>query len=423
MTVYALCDANSFYASVEQIFQPAYRGRPLIVLSNNDGCTVARSKEAKRIGIKMGAPLFMIRDLVRRHNVVVCSSNYALYGDMSDRFMQTLEELSPKVMPYSIDEAFLDLTGVRSAMSLLDFGHQVKDRVAQWTGLPICVGVSTTLTLAKLANHGAKQYPKTGGVVDLTSLERQQKLLAITPVEEIWGIGSRLAKRLKPLGIATGLDLSRADPAWIRSHFSVVVERTAWELRGVACQEIDEVPPTKQQIVCSRSFGQPVTDLDNMLAAVTSFATRAAEKIRGEERVAGQISAFLSTNRFAEGPRYSNSASQTLPYPSSDTRVLVLAATKLITQLWRDGFRFNKAGVMLMDFREPMKSQGDMFDRTGDSEQDQALMTTLDNINRIGGSGTVKFARQTQRVQPWAMRREHLSPAFTTRWSDLPRAR
>lgn len=423
MGVIALADANSFFCSVEQVFQPAYRSRPVIVLSNNDGCTVARSAEAKQLGIKMGDPLFKIRDLVRRHNVVVCSSNYALYGDMSDRFMQVLGEMSPKVMPYSIDEAFMDLTGLETAVSLTDFGHQVKDRVAQWTGLPICIGISTSPTLAKLANHGAKRYPKTGGVVDLTSPERQQKLLAITPVDEIWGIGSRLARRLQPLGIATGLDLARADPAWIRRHFSVVVERTVWELRGVACQEIDEVPPTKQQIVCSKSFGQPVTALGDMLAAITGFAARAAEKLRGEARVAGQLSAFLSTNRFAEGPRYSNSASLTLPYPSSDTRVLVEAATRLITQIWREGFRFNKAGVMLMDFREPGKCQDDMFDRTGDTERDQALMTALDRINKTNGSGTVKFARQVQLAQPWAMRREHLSPAFTTRWSDLPRAR
>lgn len=423
MPVYALCDANSFYASVEQVFQPSYRRRPLIVLSNNDGCTVARSMEAKQIGIKMGDPLFKIRDLVQRHDVVVCSSNYGLYGDMSARFMQTLEELSPRVMPYSIDEAFIDLSGVDNAITLIEFGHQVKDRVAQWTGLPICVGISTTLTLAKLANHGAKQYPRTNGVVDLTHPERQRKLLAITPVEEIWGIGSRLAKRLRPLGIATGLDLARADPAWIRSHFSVVVERTAWELRGVACQEIDEVPPTKQQIVCSKSFGNPVTELQDMLAAVSGFAARAAEKIRGESRAAGQLSAFLSTNRFAEGPRYSNSAGFLLPYPSSDTRLLVDAATKAITQIWRDGFRYNKAGVMLMDFREPEKTQGDMFDRAGDSERDRSLMATLDRINRAGGSGTVKFARQASQAQPWAMRREHLSPAFTTRWADLPRAK
>lgn len=423
MPVYALCDANSFYASVEQLFQPAYRSRPLIVLSNNDGCTVARSKEAKQIGIKMGAPLFKIRDLVRRHNVVVCSSNYALYGDMSNRFMQTLEEVSPKVMPYSIDEAFLDLSGVASAVPLVDVGHQVKECVAQWTGLPICVGISTTLTLAKLANHGAKQYPKTGGVVDLTSPVRQQKLLAITPVEEIWGIGAQLARRLKPLGIKTGLDLSKADTAWIRRSFSVVLERTVWELRGVPCQEIDEIPPTKQQIVCSRSFGQPVTELEDMLTAITGFAARAAEKLRIEARVAGQLSVFLSTNRFSEGPHYSNSVSLTLSYPSSDTRVLVEAATKLITQLWREGFRFNKAGVMLMDFREVGKSQGDMFDRARDTERDQTLMATMDRINKIGGSGTIKFARLAQQAQPWAMRRKHLSPAFTTRWSDLPRAR
>lgn len=421
--IFALADVNSFYASCEQVFEPRYRHRPVVVLSNNDGAVVARSKEAKQLGIKMGVPFFQIKDLCEAERVVVRSSNYALYANMSERFITTLQTLSPRVMPYSIDEAFVDMTGVQTAMTLTDLGHQLKDTVAQWTGLPICVGISTTPTLAKLANHGAKQYPKTGGVVDLTPESRREKLLAITPIDEIWGIGPRLSRRLRALGFETGLQLANADPAWIRKNFSVVVERTVRELRGIPCQEIEAVPPTKQQIICSKSFGNPVTRLEEMLAAVATYATRAAEKLRGERRVAAHLSVFLATSPFKESGRYSNSGSTHLPYPTGDTRRLTEASIKIARELWRDGLEYKKAGVMLADFRVPGAEQGELFGPAGDQEKDQNLMEAMDQINRKMGSGGIGFGRQAQKVNRWAMKREHLSPAYTTRWSDLPRAR
>jgi DNA polymerase V len=419
--VFALCDMNSFYASCEQLFNPRLRDRPVVVASNNDGCAVARSKEAKALGIKMGQPIFELREYVEKHDLVVCSSNYALYGDMSFRFMRALESCAPCVMPYSIDEAFLELTGIESVLSYYEFGHQVKDLVKQWTGLPICVGIAPSPTLAKLANHGAKQYPATNGVVDLTDRDRQRRLLNLVPAGEIWGIGSKLSKRLEALGIRTGLQLADADPKWIRKHFSVVVERTVRELNGTPCHaDILEVAPAKQQIVCSKSFGSPVTDLNSMLSAVAHHASRAAEKLRGEHRECGYLAVFMSTSRYRATDHYANQKGLALPFPTADSREITRHAVELARKLWRDGYRYNKAGINLSDFRVPGTIQSDFFSQIEDDKRDKDLMVTLDRINSIAGKNAVQFGRQIHKNKSWEMRRENLSPAFTTRWTDIP---
>lgn len=420
--MFALVDCNSFYASCEQIFRPDLRGQPIVVLSNNDGCVVARSREAKALGIKMGVPVFKVRDVLRRGRVHTFSSNYTLYADMSTRVMTVLEQLAPRVEVYSIDEAFLDLGGVSNAMTLESFGRQVRDTVQRWTGITVGVGVAQTKTLAKLANHAAKTYPATGGVVDLSDPKRQRKLMSLLPVGEVWGIGRRLSARLNALGINTVLELADADPKWLREHFSVVVERTVRELNGEPCLALEEVAPPKKEIVCSRSFGERVTDLPTMREAVSSYAARAAEKLRREHRKARTLNVFVRTSFFnPTEPTYSNAATLEFSAPTDDTRHMIGAALRGLDRIWRDGYRYMKAGVMLGDFYERGVWQPGLFDEPAQTTNSTALMEVIDHIN---GSGKAKvwFAGQGVR-KAWMMKREMLSPAYTTRWSDLPRIR
>lgn len=278
--MFALVDVNSFYASCETVFRPDLYGRPVVVLSNNDGCVIARSREAKEVGIPMGAPYFKIQQFMRQHGVIAFSSNYALYSDMSARVMTILEQLAPGIEIYSIDEAFLNLKGVQHSIALEEFGRYVRDQIRNLTGLNVGVGIAPSKTLAKLANHAAKLWHKTEGVVDLSSPVRQRKLLALMPVAEIWGVGRRTAKKLEMMGITTALQLSEASPPFIRKHFSVVLERTVRELRGEACLAVAEFAPTKQQIICSRSFSERITEYQNIREAVCSYAEKAAEKLR-----------------------------------------------------------------------------------------------------------------------------------------------
>lgn len=419
-SIFALCDINSFYASCEQLFNPRIQGKPVVVASNNDGCVVARSAEAKALGIKMGQPIFELRDLRENAGLVVQSSNYGLYADMSSRFFNTLEVMAPRVMPYSIDEAFLDLSGIETAISLEDFGHQVKETVFNWTGLPICVGIAQTPTLSKLANHAAKKYLKTKGVVNLTDPSRQRKLLSITPVGDIWGIGSKISSKLKAQGIETGLQLADSNPKVIKKQFSVVVERTVHELNGITCQEMEEVAPTKQQIVCSKSFGRPVTTLADLKSALAQHSVRAMEKLRSERREVGSVTVFIATSQFHQGDQYAKGLSKPMPYPTADTMLVTHHAIDLLQSIWRQGFRYSKAGIILSDFKVPGVSQGDLFDSVSDAQKKQELMGTVDKINRSLGSGTVVLARQARTERPWEMKRQNLSPSYTTRWRDIP---
>ncbi len=422
MPVFALVDCNNFYASCEKLFRPDLKDTPVVVLSNNDGCVVARSREAKLLGIKMGVPVFQIKAEMQRHGILAFSSNYALYADLSSRVMRTLEEMAPRVEVYSIDEAFLDLTGIESALSLVEFGQQVRERIGHWIGITVCVGIAPTKTLAKLANHAAKKYPATQGVVDLTNPDRQRRLLALVPVDDVWGVGRRLSKRLNALGITTALDLANASPRAIRDQFSVVLERTVRELNGDSCIELEEIPPAKKQIVCSRSFGVKVTHFELLREAVCEYATRATEKLRKEQQQAKVLTVFIRTSPFKDNePQYSNSASGELLIPSCDTRDFIELANHLLKRIWKDGFRYAKAGVMLSDFYDLGMFQSGLFDDVSTRSNSQQLMSVLDTINQ-NGAGKVFFAGQGTK-KDWSMKREHLSPAYTTRWDQLPRVK
>jgi len=420
--MFALADVNSFYASCETVFRPDLKGRPVVVLSNNDGCVIARSAEAKKLGIKMGDPFFKMRDLFERHQIVTFSSNYALYADMSSRVMTVLEEMSPAVEIYSIDEAFMNLQGVSNCINLEDFGREVRAKVLQWTGLTVGVGIAPTKTLAKLANYSAKKWTKTGGVVDLSLLARQRKLMALIEVGEVWGVGRRISKKLNDIGIKTALQLADSPTGLIRKHFNVVLERTVRELRGEPCLELEEFAPTKQQIVCSRSFGDRVTEYDLMREAICSHAVRAAEKLRGERQFCRHISAFVKTSPFAVNEvYYGKTAGTKLQIPTQDSRDIVAAATSCLDAIWQDGHRFQKCGVMLGDFYSQGVAQLGLFDEYKPRSNSEQLMAVLDGINH-SGKGRVWFAGQGIQ-KSWEMKRQMLSPAYTTRFSDLMRVK
>ncbi|HBQ7600141.1 TPA: Y-family DNA polymerase [Klebsiella pneumoniae] len=417
--MFALCDVNSFYASCETVFRPDLKGRPVVVLSNNDGCVIARSPEAKPF-VKMGEPYFKQKDMFRRHGIIAFSSNYELYADMSNRVMTTLEELSPRCEIYSIDEAFCDLTGVRNCRDLTDFGREIRETVLRRTHLTVGVGIAQTKTLAKLANHAAKQWQRqTGGVVDLSNLERQRKLMSLLPVDEVWGVGRRISKKLEAMGIKTVLQLADTDIRFIRKHFNVVLERTVRELRGEPCLGLEEFAPVKQEIVCSRSFGGRITEYHEMRQAICSYASRAAEKLRGEHQYCRFISAFVKTSPFAlNEPYYGNNASVKLLTPTQDSRDIITAATKCLDAIWRDGHRYQKAGVMLGDFYSQGVAQLNLFDDNAPRKNSEKLMEVLDHLNAKDGRGTLYFAGQGIQTA-WQMKREMLSPRYTTRYSDL----
>lgn len=420
--MFALVDVNAFYASCESAFRPDLKGKPVVVLSNNDGCVIASNVEAKALGVNMGAPYFKQKDLFRRYGVFCFSSNYELYADMSSRVMSILEELSPHVEIYSIDEAFCDLTGVRNCRDLTDFGQEIRSTILQKTRLTVGVGIAQTKTLAKLANHAAKKWQEqTGGVVDLSNIERQRKLMAALPVDEVWGIGRRLGKKLDVMGIKTVLDLADTDIRFIRKHFSVVLERTVRELRGEPCLALEEFAPDKQEIICSRSFGEKLTDYNAMREAICTYASRAAEKLRREHQYCRFISTFIKTSPFAlNEPYYGNSASIKLLTPTQDSRDIIAAATRSLDAVWREGLRYQKAGVMLGDFFSSGVAQLNLFDNNVPRRNSEKLMDLLDTLNAEKGKGTLYFAGQGIQ-QPWAMKRDMLSPRYTTRYSDLLR--
>ncbi|CNI65909.1 translesion error-prone DNA polymerase V subunit UmuC [Yersinia aleksiciae] len=417
--MYLLCDINSMYPSVEQLFRPDLKGKPVICLSNNDGTCVSANKEAKQLGIKRGAPYFQIKALIERNQVTCFSSNYALYGDLSARTMTILESLAPSMTVYSIDEAFLTIDGIENCEPLEIYGKRVRDTVLQQTGLTSGIGIAQTLTLAKLANHAAKTWPATGGVVDLSDRHRQRKLMAILPVTEVWGIGRQLSVKLKVMGIETVLQLADANIQLIKKTFGVVVERTVRELNGTPCISIDALP-AKQQIICSRSFGERVTTLHDMRQAVCQYAERAAEKLRYERQYCRYISVFIRTSPFSNEPFYSNNGNQRLMLATQDTRDIIAASMRALEQIWRDGYRYQKAGIILNDFCS-RPGQIDMFDESPPKANSEQLMKAIDRINREG-IGKVWFAGQGI-DKGWKMKREMLSPAYTTRWGDLPKVR
>ena len=365
--MFALVDCNNFYATCETLFRPSLRGKPLVVLSNNDGCVVARSAEAKALGIKMGVPAFQIKEEIDRHGIEVFSSNYTLYADMSHRVMSILEKIAPAIEIYSIDEAFIDVRGIPD---LHAFGLSIRKTIRQWTGITVAVGIAPTKTLAKLANNGAKKYQGTGGVVVLTDVERQRKLMSLTPVDKVWGVGRKLTRKLNALGIQTALDLCQSDVQDIRRQFSVVLARTVSELQGTSCLELEQVPSPKKQIVTSRSFGQRITEIDDMRQAISEFTERACSKLRGGRQYARAISVFIQTNPFAKHqPGYANCAHGNLPDHTNDSFQFCRLARRLLEQIWRDGYEYNKAGVMLGDFSQSTRRQISLFEKPCQRQQ------------------------------------------------------
>lgn len=415
--MYALVDVNSFYTSCETVWRPDLLGKPVVVLSNNDGCVIARSAEAKQLGISMAEPWFKQKERMARAGVAVFSSNYALYGDMSQRVMSVLEEHCPRVDIYSIDEAFVELTGIPS---LKTFGHTLRKAVYQRTMLTVGVGIAPTKTLAKLANFAAKKWPEQSrGVVDLSRQSQQHKLMAAVAVDEVWGIGHRLGKRLRAMGIDSALKLAQSDLWFIRKNFSVVLERTVRELRGEPCLEFDEFAPDKHEIISSRSFGKRVSDYPSVREGICHWAARAAEKLRAGHQYCRYVGAFIkSSPHDAREAYYSNTAGIYLLTPTHDTRDIIHAAINCLDIIWKQGPHYQKAGVILGDFFSRGVAQLNLFDEYTPRENSEALMHVLDKMNKQGNK--VWFAGQG--ITPdWAMKREMLSPAWTTRLSDVPR--
>ena len=448
----ALVDCNNFYVSCERVFDPKLEHRPVVVLSNNDGCLVARSNEAKALGLKMGEPFFKVRRLIERAGVKYYSSNYALYADMSGRVMSTLARFTPSIELYSIDEAFLDFSGLAKeellgtplippslggcrgegerepwrrgefhffdCRTLTDYAQLIRATVKQWTGIPVSVGIAETKTLAKIANRIAKRSGKLDGVLDLRHMPDPERVLSRIDVGDVWGIGHRYTLRLKMKGINNAWQLRNADDRWVQKEMGGVVGlRLINELRGIPCYPLDLTTPRKKEIASSRSFGAPVVSLTDLKQAVALFVTRAAEKLRRQRSLARLLTVYLMTNPFKKEPQYYNALPIRLPVPTSSTPELICYAMRGVEAMFRPGFRYKKAGVVLSEFTGDAVIQGHFFDEQ-DRPRSIRLMRALDRINTRMGAGTLKFAAVGTK-QRWKMRQEYRSPAYTTRWDQL----
>lgn len=420
-SVFALVDGNNFYVSCERVFTPALEGRPVVVLSNNDGCAVSRSQQAKDMGIRMGQPWFEIRHLERR-GLIGMSSNYALYADMSARMMNVAAQFSPLQEVYSIDECFLEFDGF-AAYPLTDHCRTLRARVRQWVGIPVCVGLGETKTLAKLANRIAKKSPHMRGVCNLSGLSGSDRLqrLALVPVGDVWGVGARTTEKLARMNIHTAKDLASANTDLIRMRFGVQLERTVRELNGLPCYTLETEPAPKQQIVSSLSFGRMVTDLGELREAVHLHVARAGEKLRRQGSSCAAVAVFLGTHPFLpDEPQYHPMASTPMPYPANDSFSLARAAVSILDAIYRCGFRYKKAGVMLMELAPVAQRQGSLFSQARSSHV--RLSQLVDGINKHMGRDTLRLAGAGA-GRPWAMKRDRMSPAYTSAWSDIAHAR
>ncbi|MCG4455840.1 Y-family DNA polymerase [Pseudomonas sp. MMS21-TM103] len=413
----ALIDCNSFYASCERVFRPDLLRTPIVVLSNNDGCVIARSAEAKVLGIKMGEPYFQIRQKLRQHGILAFSSNYALYGDMSQRVMAILEGMAPVLEVYSIDEAFADLTGMPGNLEAL--GREMRARVLRGTGIPVGVGIAQTKTLAKLANRAAKLWQRqTGGVVDIRQPAKRDKLLQVMDVSEVWGIGRQMTAHLADMNIRTAWELAQADAWTLRSKFSVVVEKTARELRGTSCLALEEQVPPRQEICCSRMFGKRLHELPPIREAVATYAARACEKLRAQHSLCKKVRVSIRTGMFnPDEPKFAKGIICELPYPTDDTRLITKAAAEGLELIYRAGFAFSKAEILLLDLRQRGEFTDDLFVATPPAAAER-VMGVMDAINARWGRGTLRPAGVPAKPD-WGMRREMMSPSYTTRIDQL----
>jgi len=415
--IFALIDCNSFYASCERVFRHDLQRVPIVVLSNNDGCVIARSADAKPF-IKMGEPFFQIKNTLRKHRVVAFSSNYALYGDISQRVMTVIESLVPALEVYSIDEAFAELTGLPEGR-IENLGREIRAQVLRATGIPTGVGIASTKTLAKLANHASKRWQRqTGGVVDIRDPVRRDKLLKVIEVSEVWGIGRRMTENLAAMNIKTAWELAQADAWTLRSKFSVVVEKTARELRGITCLDLEPTEPPRQEICCSRAFGTRLRELPPIREAVATYAARACEKLRRQGSLCKKVRVSIRTGMFNPNElKFARGIICELPYPTDDTREITRAAVAGLGHLFSEGFAFSKAEVLLMDLRQRGEFTDDMFATTQPATAEK-VMQVMDSINAKWGKGTVRPGGVP--VAPaWGMRRELMSPSYTTRLDQL----
>jgi DNA polymerase V len=413
--VFGLIDCNSFYASCERVFRPDLAKVPIVVLSNNDGCVIARSYDAKPY-VKMGEPYFQIKHKLKQHGIVPFSSNYALYGDMSERVMTLIESMVPAVEVYSIDEAFVDLNGITDLDGL---GRQIRSQVLRCAGIPVGVGIAQTKTLAKLANHTAKRLQaQTGGVVNICDPTKRDWVLRNTDVSEVWGVGRRMKAHLDTMGIKSAMDLAKADLWTLRKNFSVVIEKTARELAGTPCLELDEPDPPKQEICCSRMFGTRLTELAPIKEAVATYMMRASEKLRAQNSLCKKVRVSIRTGMFnPEEAKYANGVVIDMPYPTDDVRLLTKAAVNALDRVYRPGFKYSKAEVLLMNLCQPGEYTDDLFAASQPTESTK-VMAVLDQINERWGRGTLRAA-SVPNNPGWAMRREMMSQSYTTRLDQL----
>jgi DNA polymerase V len=420
MTTIALVDVNNFYVSAERVFNPKLEGRCVVVLSNNDGCVVARSGEVKALGIAMGGPWFKLKELAYKHNIIALSSNYALYADMSNRVMSVLSEFSSRQEIYSIDECFLDMAG--HAGNFTPYGEKIRQRIQQWLGLPVSVGFAPTKTLAKLANHVAKKRVEYGGVCDLTVMSAPQldEIFASIAVGEVWGVGRKLNEQLQQGGIVTVKQLRDFDTHRLRNRFGVVMERTVRELRGEACLELTDIALPRKQIISSRSFGQAVTSLGELQEAVSVYMSTAAAKLRDQGSVAATAYVYIHTNVHKnEEPQYSCGITIALAHATDDTMQLVAAVKSGLRRIYRPGYRYKKAGVMLSDITPAGIVQAQLFADNPASEKSLRLMAAMDGINSRMGKGVIHLASDGVE-QNWRMNRGSMTPAYTSSWGELP---
>lgn len=415
---YALIDCNNFYASCERVFRPELNGRPVVVLSNNDGCVIARSNEAKAVGVPMGAPYFKHKLRMQQHGVEVFSSNYALYGDLSARVMQVLMRFCPDVEVYSIDEAFADLSGIRGGAE--QFARRLRATVYQWTGIPVSIGIANTKTLAKLANRFAKKVTRCRNVFDMTTSPAPDLVLKWTEIGDVWGIGPRHAKRLRKLGISNALAFREQRREWVKKRMTVTGLHTLLELRGQQCLDFSAGPVSKKTIVSSRSFGSPVTHLEDLMEATAQYMTRAAEKLRRQKSVASHVNVFLHTNKFKLGqPQYFNNAPIPLTVSTAHTPTLIKAAQAGLKRIYRDGYRFKKCGVMLSGLEQENGRWLSLLDLQPDAHSKHSpINNVVDACNAKWGRDTIKYAASGIGGS-WQMRRELCSPRYSTTWDEM----